>query len=330
MEIERSRNKTIKCSLIGCGNIGSRWDEVLGEEKIIARTHIKSILNNHDLNLHGVYDLDTGRSKEAAHFWNVPVLNTLTEVTRDNTDLVVLATPPAGRLDTMTSFAERGIKFFFSEKPLADNFSDAKKFMSYAHTQNLKVIVNYSRTFCPEYLKLTKEIESGKYGDFQGGFGYYAKGLKNNGSHVLSLLSLLFGGVSDLKLGDKVDDQLFLDPTYNFSVIAQGKQINVHGANYNLFSVFEFDLLFTKGKIRILDSGATIEKYVLKPDDLYPTYNVLSLAEKQKVPLEKAMSSGYDEVVKYFKHNSSEIVERNFGITENLLNLYNSIETKEK
>jgi hypothetical protein len=88
--------------------------------------------------------------------------------------------------------------------------------------------------------------------------------------------------------------------------------------------------LFTKGKIRIIDSGATIEKYVLKQDALYPTYNVLSMAEKQKVPLEMAMNSGYNELVKYLKNASSEMVERNFTITENLINLFSSIETKEE
>ncbi len=329
MEIKQFHNKTIKCSLIGLGNIGSRWDEIPGETKDISRTHIKSIINNQKFSLQGIFDLDPVRSAQAAQFWNAPVLKSLDEVTSENTDLVILATPPVGRLDTVKKFSEKGIKFFFSEKPFAEKFSDAKVFMDYARQLDLKIIINYSRTYCPEYLKLAEEIESGNFGEFQGGFGYYAKGLKNNGSHALSLLSLLFSGIDDLKLGAKAHDQLDQDPTYDFSVDAHGKKINVMAANYNKFSVFEFDLLFTGGKIRILDSGATIEKYLVKPDELYPSYKVLTLSEKQKVPLEMAMNNGYDELLKFLENNSSEIVKRNFAITDNLINLYSSIETKE-
>ena len=44
MEIERKYRKAIGCLLVGCGNIGSKWDEdSLKDNLSVVRTHLKAL-----------------------------------------------------------------------------------------------------------------------------------------------------------------------------------------------------------------------------------------------------------------------------------------------
>lgn len=323
MEIERKNQDAIRCLLVGCGNIGSKWDEdSLKDDSSLVRTHLKALKHNSGYQIQGIYDVDESRALSASKFWgDVPVVKELEDFDYTSIDLVILATPAEGRLELIKFLVSKKIKYIFAEKPLEKEAALGSDIVKLVEDHKVCLLVNYSRTFNSEFDRLVDEINAGKYGELKAGSVIYGKGFNNNGSHVVSTLASFFPSLSKLVKTSVLDDQFTHDPTYNFTLTDGSVQISVVATDYRDYSVMEYDFFFSRARIKIKDAGRTIEIFKVIPDPVYVNYQILKLEETRKAQLDRVLVETYDKLQQAMS-GKNDLIQTNFLLTKRLINLY--------
>ncbi len=142
------------------------------------------------------------------------------------------------------------------------------------------------------------------------------KGLYHNGSHVLSLVEHLFGEITDFKA---MNATIFEDDAYGSfwmrTKTTDGVLTNFHGSE---FSLFEMEIIFEKGVVKIHKSGFDIKAYIAKE------------SKKVKGTKELRLYKEYPNTLQYYaknslnfllKKNSKEQMESHLKLSQKLLKI---------
>lgn len=96
----------------------------------------------------------------------------------DQSDVVILATPPGFRPDHFEE-AVNSSKHVFMEKPVASDAPGVRKVLAagkLATEKNLKIVVGLQNRYDPEYQEMVSRIQDGQIGDIVSSTCYYMKG----------------------------------------------------------------------------------------------------------------------------------------------------------
>lgn len=143
--------KTVKLGIIGLGSIG--------------QLHLKNSLKLANVNLIAVSDL----SKKALRLAkNLGVKKTYTNYEKmladDEIEAVIIALPNHLHLECATKAAEQK-KHILLEKPMARSVIEAKKIISIAQKNSIKMMIGYPLRFNPIFRTLKEKIDSGCLGE---------------------------------------------------------------------------------------------------------------------------------------------------------------------
>jgi predicted dehydrogenase len=135
----------------------------------ISHTHAKAL---HDLGIGivGVLDLNLDRAQELAGQYGARVIRTLDEVLTE-VDMVHIFTPPAYRVEYVRQAAATG-KHIFIEKPIAISIADAKKIITLAAANRVKLMTGFNHRFRSGYRMLQEAVRDGRLGDIIGVFSH--------------------------------------------------------------------------------------------------------------------------------------------------------------
>lgn len=258
--------KQYRVGIIGAGNIGAQFDQ----------SHARAYSLYPQFHICGFVDIDSAKAKAATRKWGGRAYLTISEfITQEQPQIISVCTPDNTHALVVKQLQSNGIIGGILEKPLAPNLVQAETLIRALPTGS-KFLVNYSRLFVPEFRQLQDKISKGKYGRLLTGTGYYGKGLFHNGSHLIGLLLWFFGSIkSVVKLG-QVLDFTKVDPSISAALtFAGGSQVVIQAVNRQYYSLFELDLLFEQGRIRIIDSGFNIEMYQVAPNPRFKGYRSL-------------------------------------------------------
>jgi len=230
--------------------------------------------------------------------WGGEAFSTVSEVFDSHTvDVAVVATPDALHYPLLKALAEYPLKLVFAEKPLTRTVDEAEEIIGLYRERGIRLAVNYSRRFIPEFSELTSKIVSGAFGGYITGSGYYGKGTVHNGTHMIDLLSFLLGEIRVDEVFCRITDHFEDDPTCTFRLdIPDGKPFYMQAVDCNLYTIFELDLLFERKRIRIVDSGFKIEYYDTLNSDMFAGYRYLGLERTIDTSLDKALKCAADHV----------------------------------
>lgn len=258
--------KKYRVGIIGAGNIAALFDQ----------NHARAYSLHPNFKICGFVDIDYKKAQAAAKKWGGRAYSTISEfITQAQPQIISVCTPDDTHALVIKQLKNSGIIGGILEKPLAPNLVQAETLVR-ALPAKSKFLVNYSRLFVPEFIKLKHQITAGAYGNLLTGTGYYSKGLFHNGSHLISLLLWFFGPIkSVVKLG-QVLDFTKVDPSISAALtFAGGSQVVIQAVDRQYYSLFELDLLFEQGRIRIIDSGFNIEMYQVAPNPRFKGYRSL-------------------------------------------------------
>ena len=147
----------------------------------------------------------------------------------------------------------------FAEKPLTKTLPEALEIKQLYSSLPISVQLNYSRRFVPEIIRLRNNIKDGLHGRYLSGTGYYGKGLLHNGSHLLDLLHNLLGDIHDYRLTSVINDFYDDDPSVSAVLTVQdGVPFFLQSIDCRAYTIFEMDLLFERGRIRLIDSDLSL------------------------------------------------------------------------
>ncbi len=281
--------------IIGAGKMGAFFDSPIDTQVL---SHAHAVSKDERFNLLGFIDTNEAQSEKASALWNAPSFTSLEDVlAKHRIDVVVIASPDETHHDFLMSLVNASVQLVMVEKPFVDNLEEGQRVLAAYQTSSVQLLVNYSRRFIPEYFELQTAINNGDYGQYLSGTGYYGKGLRHNGSHVLDLTMMLLGPLDVVSVAKGIEDYNADDLSYSAVLSTQYNELlHLQAVGANHFTHLEIDLVFASGRIRILDWGRIVETYGLQDDTQYAGHKTLKLTSKKDVALSLSLVNAFDNI----------------------------------
>jgi predicted dehydrogenase len=285
-----------KSLIVGSGQIGAFFDTPRSKDVL---THAHGYFLNKNFDLVGFVDKDINKARKAAGIWGGQGYGTLREAFDKNgaIDVVSLCLPDQFHFQYLQEVAKEKVKLVFAEKPLTLKLDQAEKIVKLYERNKIPLLVNYSRRFVPEIAKIATKIKENQFGKFLTGSGYYGKGLLHNGTHMIDLVRMLLGEISSVRCGDKLYDFTREDPSWSAELkIKSGGSVGLRAVDSRAFSLFELDLVFSKSRIRLVESGNKIEIYKTCESDKFKGYKYLAKPEIINTSLNRSLFFAVDNI----------------------------------
>lgn len=283
--------KRLKAAIIGCGKIGSSYDNSL--EDRYTYSHAKAYLLNPHIDLIAVCDKDTDKLEQFTLKWGSGIQcfeNSDDLLARHCPDVLSICTPTPVHEKELLRALDTDIPFVLCEKPFIDDLDRAVEISNLYKYSEKTLIINHVLRWETGIQKIREHLKQRTLGSVQTVSAVYAKGLVHNGIHIVDLTLHLFGEPTDiLKLSEftEVTD----DPTCNFVFFYPGFQVVFLGLRELCYSIFEYTMFLEGGKIiitdltnRILISKAVSHPFLdgyryLSPDpEAIPTHQYKNMA----------------------------------------------------
>ncbi len=280
MKVERT------ALIIGCGKMGCFYDSPESPE-IESHAHALTKMG-FQLFFH---DTDSEKSTLAAKKWNGKAVS---QLGTEKYDVVVVAAAAQAHYPILMRLPANCFQTLVIEKPFCESLASATEVLS--RFSGRRVFVNYSRLYIPAYAQLHRRISQKEFGACLRFAGTYSRGLRNNGSHMVSLLKyLLEFDTLDFKVQRKMIEPasgfINCDVSLQSGHGTSGSLIGFDGSNY---AVWEISLYFEKALVKINNAGCEISIQPLS------TKNQLLAGEilKQEINYNDALLGLYDRVQK--------------------------------
>lgn len=287
-------------AIIGCGKIGSEYADDPKIKDIY--THAGAYHSCPDTNLVAVCDFDAQKAKKCGNRWGITAIYTDFHkmIYEAQPAIVSICTPDPTHYQIIRDVMEYDcIRAIFAEKPLALDLDEALEIIRIAKEKNIIIVVDYFRRYSHNHRNLKNFLrdEIG-IGDIQTVNGYYTKGILHNGTHWLDIARFFMGEIKSVQ-GFYGFDMSENDPTLNaYLIFKDGVSGYLHGCDAGMFDVFEIDIMGTRGRVRVLDSGQTIEKYCIYDDPNYSGYQALNLIDRCTAGLSDSLLHAVEDIVK--------------------------------
>lgn len=267
-----------RAALIGCGKIGSEFaDDPLMSGDVF--THAEGYVKCPDTELVAVCDSDPGKLKRCGDRWEVSQrYQSLPEMlANEQLDIVSVCTPDATHFEILKTLltSPLPLKAILCEKPFVSSNAQAAEVLSLAEQRNVELAVVFLRRYAENIRKLKSFLDQGQLGSIQAIHGWYTKGTLHNGSHWIDLVRFLCGEIEWVEATNELGEE-GMDPTLDLRLgLAAGGVASLRACKAELFTVFEMDIMTTRGRIQLLDSGYSIVVSEVQPSERYSGYSEL-------------------------------------------------------
>lgn len=142
---------SLQTVVVGCGSIGSRHiGNLVAFEGVVVSAH----------------DLDPDRVAAVEGEYGVPATTDLDSALSDDTDCVIVCTPPHTHLDIATTALDVGAHVFV-EKPLSSDLDGVEEFVDRATATDSVVYVACNMRFHPPVRQIQEWLNAGEIGPLQ-------------------------------------------------------------------------------------------------------------------------------------------------------------------
>lgn len=216
-------------------------------------------------------------------------------------DIVSICTPPSVRREVVEAALDAGVRYLLCEKPVAADSSTGMAIMAAVRAAGATMAVPYLRRWSPSTSELSARIQAGELGTLRHVTVHYSNGLLSNGSHAIDYLNRVLGDArfvisAEARLGGSDHD-----PTIDCSLRYEHHGIDVPVVMVGLagceFSMFEIDLVGTKGRARLRERGDAVDVYVASSDHTFRGEQTLSLSATLPGNIATAMGRAVEELV---------------------------------
>lgn len=240
--------KPLKVAVIGTGRIGAFLEQDRLRKKPC--THLGTWTKLHAETY--IAEPNDNR-REAAHVFFQPagVYADYSKMLDEHQfDIVSVATPPETHKEIVNEVAKKkAAKLVFCEKPIAPNTADARSMIAACANHGVKLAINHTRRWESVWQYVAwKFVRDRYYGDPVGSVGYFSGDLVNDGTHIADLVN--WYGLKGPK-----------SQVYNLKDIG--------------YLIFELDIFFRAGRVRVTNNGRTLETLQANPSKNYEYFDEL-------------------------------------------------------
>lgn len=268
---------TYKAGMIGCGRIGSEFDE--NPIRKIISTHAGAYSAVPEIELVAVSDINEEKLEKCSKRWNIKSLyQDYKEMLKNETlDILSICTWNSTHLQIVQRAINHGIKAIFCEKPIADTLNNAYQMVEMCKKNNIILQIDHQRRFCKFHQAIRNFLISGRIGRIQGVSFCYTAGIANTGSHIFDLLRFFFGDVEWI-MAFPSENKSHNEDDPNFDGLLRFKNnvfCSIHACDVKDFLIFETDIIGSKGRLRITHSGFDLDFYKINDSSLFSGYKEL-------------------------------------------------------
>jgi predicted dehydrogenase len=262
-------------AVVGLGQIGQGYDYDCDEARRIV-THASSYQYHPGFELAAGIDPDPEQRERFKRKYAKPAFPSLADLPGElEIDVYSICVPTGRHAEAFFAALDRGAAAIVCEKPIAGTVEDAERMVSEAQARGSAVVVNYMRRSEPGVLSLREIISTGRIGDIYKGVVWYGKGLIHNGSHFVDLLRFLLGEASRPELLSRERVREGCDPEPDVRIHFGAADLYLLAVRADCFTLAEFELIGTKGRVAYRGGGEKIEAWVTEADTAFPGYTVL-------------------------------------------------------
>ncbi|WP_439567622.1 Gfo/Idh/MocA family oxidoreductase [Sphingopyxis sp.] len=251
--------------MIGCGNIGGRFDEGRPADAL-PLSHAGAFRAQGGFRIAACVDPDAERRAAFARHWDVAeqaatVADLGAEAGRF--DLVSICSPTACHEADLAAALALRPRLVFAEKPLTQAAGVSADWVRRYEAADIELAVNHTRRWAPDIVALAADLAAGRHGAVRAASGFYTKGIGNNGSHMLDLLAMLLGPLALVAAGAPRFDFWEDDPSVP-ALLTAGDDIPValNVGDASDYALFELRIVTEKGTIEMIDGGLG---WILRP-----------------------------------------------------------------
>jgi predicted dehydrogenase len=274
-----------RAGIIGCGNIGGRYDERENDDRSIY-THAGMYRSASAIDLICAADPNTERLEAFGRFWSpVKCYRDYKKMLGDEAlDIVSIATPDETHCGIILDILRiRAPRVIFTEKPLAMNMEEALMVNEACRQKSVCLIVDYVRRWDENHRRVRDMVLKGSLGTIQSVVGYYVRGFRHNGCQMINTLQFLFGTTSSVQvIGDSNAGSFAGDPSLDVALEFESgipaRVISLDKFGYG-YSIFEIDIFGKNGRLRLLDGGQRIEYCRAVEDAQFPNFSKLAVSD---------------------------------------------------
>lgn len=261
-------------AVVGLGNIGQLYDydDTDGSRLL---THANGFFQHPKFRLiAGVDENNEAREKFEAKF-RCPAFASISALyERFAPDVVSIAVPTGLHYKVFKEIIGYGPQGILCEKPVAQTLAEGMQMKALAEQKKCTVLINYMRRFEPGVEEIRQMLQAGAIGDIYKGVMWYSKGILNNGSHFIDLLSYLLGPVKKTQILARGGNYAG-DPEPDLQIWFGDTCVYFLAGKEECFSVKELELMGTLGTLQYLRGGEVFKVRKTMANPLFPAYTIL-------------------------------------------------------
>ncbi len=280
--------------IIGCGEIAGRTDLARGGGTP-PMTHAGAFAADDRFALAGCVDTDMALASGFAKAWRFPRsfndLNAaLTKPPNGGWEVISICTPDATHGEILEQVLASAPRIVFCEKPLDTDIDRARRIVRAYRAAGVALAVNHLRRWDPAVASFRDELADGAWGAVHTVFGLYTKGLWHNGSHMIDLVTNLFGPVIPERALGLRDDGAPGDPTIDVRLrLHDGTPVTLMGSDQRSYPVFELTTVCANGAFSMEQGGFAWRVRHAGASPEFPGHRHLSGGERRTGQIDGAM-----------------------------------------
>lgn len=290
--------------VIGCGRIGGGTPESWIGDSVF--THAAAYQSHSGFHIVACVEPDADRRDLFMRHWKVDNgFASLAECLAAGTsfDVASVCTPTPQHAADLHALLKTNARAVWCEKPITGSSEESAEIVGAYKCAGKHLAVNHLRRWHPAITELKNQFAEGEWGAVHAVVGFYTKGVRNNGSHLIDLIGFLFGPVHSFGPVLARIDYDPHDPTIDALLHTDnGTPVHLIGGDARSYALFELEIIAATGSVRIEQSGRTIRTRRTIDDPYSARYRILNEGKIDIVGTGDAFFRAADNIYKAITH----------------------------
>jgi predicted dehydrogenase len=282
-------------AIIGLGQVGQGYDYSSSNFDLLL-THATALQLHNDFEVIGGVDTSQKQQSKFRDKFSISTFVSVQDLYLEyNPDIIVIAVPTDYHVDVFLEVIKHSPKAIVLEKPVANDYINAKKLLKIATKKKCPISVNYLRRFNPALKSLKDIIARKELGNIYKGTAWYTKGIINNGSHFIDLFIWLLGEVTSIEVLNINRRWNNVDPEPDLYIRFGDTDMYMFSGHEESFYMGKFELIGDEGAA-FYEDGKSIDIHLSQNNQVYDGYKELVENRQIENSIEKDIFFGYDNL----------------------------------